>query len=226
MKLLVVIPAFNEGEVISSVLTRIPKKISGISQISVLVVDDGSVDFTAKTARKAGALVVRHEINRGLGAALATGFRYAKKKKFEALVTLDADGQHDPKNISKLIKPILKKKVDVVIGSRMNQQGYMPISRKIVNWFSNLFTWALFGIWTSDSQSGFRLFNKRAIEVIQLRSERMEVSSEILKEIRRNSLKLQEVSIKSVYTVYSLRKGQQLSNATSVMWRLLLQKFS
>ena len=82
MNLLVVIPAFNEGQVIASVIAKIPSNVSGIKKISTLVVDDGSWDNTAKIARKNGAHVVRHEINRGLGATLATGFAFARKKKY------------------------------------------------------------------------------------------------------------------------------------------------
>ena len=226
MRLLIVIPAFNESEMIRSVIARIPQKIAKIGSITTLIVDDGSIDNTAKIARQQKIKVIRHLINRGLGATLATGFRFARSNNFDIMVTLDADGQHDPQDIKRLIKPLVKNQADVVIGSRLLQANGMPWKRKLVNFLSNILTWGLFSVWVSDSQSGFRLFNKRAIERIRLRSQHMEVSSEILKEIHRNHLRLQEVSIKSVYTLYSLRKGQKLTNAPNVIWQLLLNRFS
>src|SRR5579872_1847680 len=98
MKVVVIIPAFNEERVIAKVLKKIPKKINDLNLIAV-VVNDGSTDQTEKIVKKHHRLVITHPINRGLGAALATGFEYARIKNFDLLVTLDGDGQHDPKEI-------------------------------------------------------------------------------------------------------------------------------
>jgi len=99
----------------------------------------------------------------------------------------------------------------------------MPVDRLLVNWLSNFLTWLLFGVWTSDSQSGFRAFSKKAIELLKLKTERMEVSSEIFAEVRRHQLTLTEVPIRVIYTAYSQRKGQSTLNALHVFFKLVLR---
>lgn len=224
-KLLIVIPAYNENQTILKVLTTLPRQLSKI-KVDTLVVDDGSTDGTRILVQKKRIPVVSHLINRGLGAALFTGFTYALTHHYDLLVTFDADGQHEASEIPRLIEPLLTEQVDVVIGSRLRGRGSMPKMRWAVNWLSNLLTFALFGVWTSDSQSGMRAFNKKALSQIHLRSQKMEVSSEIFNEIRRWGLRLVEVPITSRYTYYSLKKGQSLTNAPSVFWKLLLQRLS
>lgn len=225
MKLLIVVPAYNEKRTIHDVLTSLPQHFGQI-RVDTVVVDDGSTDGTRMVARKLEVPVVTHLINRGLGAALSTGIAYAQAHGYDLMVTFDADGQHKAIEIPQLIRPLLEGTADVVIGSRLKGQGSMPSSRWAVNWLSNFITLFLFGVWTSDSQSGMRAFNKKALSQIQLRSQKMEVSSEIFKEIRRCGLQLREVPITSRYTTYSLRKGQPLTNAPSVFWKLLLQRFN
>lgn len=225
-KLLLLIPAFNEEKVIGNVLKKLPKKISNIDQIQVVVVDDGSTDKTASIAKKHNAIVLRHAINRGLGAALATGFVYAQNNNFDYLITYDSDGQHSPGDIQALVKILINKKKDVVIGSRLLNYSAMPITRRVINFMSNFATWLLFSIWTSDSQSGLRAFGRYAIEKIKLKSQRMEVSSEIFKEISRLKLNFTEVPIQTIYTKYSLQKGQRIFNASNVFYKLLMQRFS
>lgn len=223
-KLLVIIPAFNEAEVIGKtvgeVMAAVPKGTS------VLVVDDGSNDATAELAKKAGAGVLGHPVNRGLGGALGTGLYWAKIRDFDYCVTFDADGQHDPKDIMPILQPLYYNKADVVIGTR-TKLGWkeIPGDRKLILTLSNWLTWWLFGIKTSDSLSGFRAFNRRAIEKIQLRTDRMEVSNEFFSEIKRHKLRLAEVPIKVIYTDYSRSKGQKNSNAVDVGVKLLLRLF-
>jgi glycosyltransferase involved in cell wall biosynthesis len=222
--LLVIIPAFNEakviGKTVAEVLAAVPKTAS------VLVIDDGSNDVTGKLAKKAGAKVVRHPINRGLGGALGTGLYWAKIKDFEFCVTFDADGQHDPSDLKKVLQPLYRNEADVVIGSR-TKFGWreIPTDRKIILSLSNCLTWWLFGIKTGDSLSGFRAFNRRAIEKIQLRTDRMEVSNEFFSEIKLHKLRLAEVPIRVIYTDYSRSKGQKNSNAVDVGVKLLLRLF-
>lgn len=226
MKLLIVIPAFNEERLIAQVLSSIPKKISGFNYISKIIINDGSSDNIKVIAHKLKTPIITHIINRGLGAALATGFEYARNENYDVLVTFDADGQHEGKDIERLIKPILQKEADVVIGSRLLSNSPMPLTRKIINKTSNILTFILFAVWTTDSQSGLRVFNKLAINKIRLKSQRMEVSSEIFKEISRLKLRLSEIPINSIYTSYSLGKGQKITNAPNVFWKLLLHRFS
>ncbi len=224
--LMVAVPAFNEDKMIGKILSSIPGTINGIGKILVVVIDDGSSDDTLKVAKKHRVIVLRHLINRGLGGVLGTAFKFAKKNKIDILVTLDADGQHKPSDIKHLIRAIINKQADVVVGSRLLKKSSMPLSRRLINIMSNIATWIFFGIWSSDSQSGFRAFSKKAINCIELRTQRMEVSSEIFKEIKRNKLKIAEVPIKAIYTHYSLTKGQKISNAAAVVTKLFIRSMS
>lgn len=223
MKLLIGIPAFNEEKMIVTVIKSIRKQAGKIGKPDILVVDDGSEDATAKYAGKQKVTVLRHIINRGLGGALKTIFAYAKLKGYDILVTFDADGQHNAKDLKKLIDPVLKGKTDVVIGTRWAVKNKVPFSRLIINKAANIVTYLLYGVMTSDSQSGFRVFGKDAIGLISLQNDGMEVSSEIFKEINRNKLHFTEVPIEAIYTDYSVSKGQRLSNAVNILVQLLLR---
>lgn len=223
MKLLIILPAYNEEEKIGEVLSNLPRRIEGISEIERLVVDDGSTDKTSEIAQKFKTTVLKHVINRGLGGAIGTGFEYARNSNVDIVVTFDSDGQHRPQDIEPLIKPILEKKSDVVIGSRFIKLKQMPSDRILINILSNIATYILFGIYTSDSQSGLRAFNKNAIYKIEIKTQKMEVSSEIFKEIKRNNLKFTEIPIQAIYTGYSRRKGQKNTNAIPTFIKLLLR---
>ena len=223
MKLLIILPAYNEEEKIGEVLKNLPRHIKGISEIEKLVIDDGSTDKTLEIALKSKATVLKHAINRGLGGAIGTGFEYAGNNEVDIVVTFDSDGQHRPQDIEPLIKPILEKKADVVIGSRFIKLKQMPSDRILINILSNIATFILFGVWTSDSQSGLRAFNKNAISKIEIKTQKMEVSSEIFKEIKRNNLKFTEIPIQAIYTDYSRRKGQKNTNAIPTFYKLFLR---
>lgn len=223
MKLLVIIPAFNEASAIGSVVRSVRKHMP---LADILVVDDGSQDETATQAKQQQALVVRHLLNRGLGGAITTGLSFAKLHGYDLVITLDADGQHNPLDALPMIDLIKNRKFDIVIGSRLSQgTSRMPWDRRLINWVANAITLVFFGVKTSDSQSGFRAFNRKAIESIRLKTERMEVSSEIFAEIRRLNLRHAEVPITVIYTDYSRSKGQQNSNQWSVGYKLVLRLF-
>lgn len=223
MKLLIGIPAYNEAQAIGKVIRSLPKKISGFKKLDVLVVDDGSIDDTAQIVKREKVRVLSHIINRGLGGALKSLFAYARENDYDVLVTFDADGQHLAGDIVKIVKPILNKKKDVVIGTRWKNRNAVPWSRYLVNQIANLLTLILFGIYTSDSQSGLRAFNRKAILKINVTTDGMEVSSEFFKEIKMNNLRLDEVPINPIYTDYSKKKGQRLDNAPEVFLRLLIK---
>ena len=224
MKAIVVIPAFNESAVIASVLKSIPKKIPGIDSIQIIVVDDGSQDNTAQIVAKAKTGVIRHLLNRGVGAATKTGIEYAKNKA-DIIVTFDADGQHNPKDIEKVIAPITVKKADLVIGSRLLNFQKMPLDRLLINWLANIVTFFLFGVFSTDSQSGLRAFSKKAVSLINFKGERMDFSSEILLEAKRHNLRVKEVPTTAIYTDYSRGKGQKNVNALPTLARLLIKLF-
>ena len=224
-RLVLILPALNEAEVLAGVLVRLKTGIKKLPLTAELVVvNDGSTDQTAVIAGKAGATVLTHLINRGLGAALGTGLAYAKKEQADFAVTFDSDGQHDPKDIVKVLRPLLADRADVVIGSRsLSREGKMPFLRRLNNLAFNVLTLIFFGKKTSDSLSGFRGFNRRAIQSIHLKTERMEVSNEFFAEIKRHRLRLEEVPIKVIYTPYSMRKGVQPGNVFAIIFRLVLR---
>ncbi|MFH1405258.1 MAG: glycosyltransferase family 2 protein [Patescibacteria group bacterium] len=220
MKTIAIIPAFNEEKTIAKVLDQVRGFVD-----EMIVVDDGSSDETYKQALQSGAIVLVHVINRGLGAALGTGFEAVKKLGADIAITLDSDGQHDPKEIPNFIKAI-EEGVDVVIGSRLLNPKGMPWHRILANTVGNIVTFLLFGAWVTDSQSGYRAFNKKALEKIRIRTNRMEVSSEIVSEVKRQSLKLKEIPIQAIYTTYSLSKGQSFMVGIKTLIKLLVRRIS
>lgn len=221
MKVIALIPAYNEETTIADVLTRTRPFVDGM-----IVVNDGSVDRTAQIARAHGATVVSHVINRGLGAAIGTGFAAAGRLHADVVVTLDADGQHDPAQIRTFIKAI-ENGADVVIGSRL-LTGFMgmPVHRRAAQVIGNLVTFCLFGAWVTDSQSGYRAFTRYALSKIEVRTNRMEVSSELIAETKRNRLKLVEVPITAIYTDYSLSKGQNFFVGLKTLLKLVVRRLS
>ncbi len=220
MKVIALIPAYNEETTLAAVLEKTAPFVD-----SMLVVDDGSTDRTGEIALAHGATVVSHVINRGLGAAIGTGFAAAMMLKADAVVTLDADGQHDPSEIPLFVEAI-KGGADVVIGSRMLGGTGMPWYRRVANRLGNLVTFVLFGALVTDSQSGFRAFTAYAIRQIEIKTNRMEVSSELIAESRRHKLHLVEVPIKAIYTEYSLSKGQSFLVGIKTLIKLVLRRIS
>jgi glycosyltransferase involved in cell wall biosynthesis len=185
------IPAFNEEHSIAHMVIEAQKFAD-----TVIVCDDGSSDLTAKIAGRLGAEVVRHEKNRGYGAAIRSLFKKAMDLGADILVTLDGDGQHDASEIPRLIQPIKQDKADIVIGSRfINETGSseMPFYRKIG---AQLITKMVNGSaknGISDSQSGFRAYNRQAIERLCVSEVGMGASVQILLEASKNNLRIYEV---------------------------------
>jgi len=222
MRLAILIPAYNEEKMLARVIQTLPKKFSGITHQEVIVVNDGSIDATREIALKHRVTVVSHWLNRGLGGALGTGFEYVRRHNFDILVTFDADGQHHPEDIDPVIRPIIKKKADVVVGSRfITKKGNMPWYRRMGTFGMNIITYALFWVWTTDSQSGLRAFSRHAIREITLKSNKMEVSSEFFNEIQTKNLKMIEAPIRSIYTSYSLNKGLKNIEGVRILFKLI-----
>lgn len=224
MKLAIIIPAYNEGPTIGHVIQRILAVDLPKIEKEVIVVDDGSSDQTGEIARSCGAVVVRHLLNRGVGGALGTGIEAALRRGAEILVTCDADGQHSPDDVRKVVEPIRIGQADVVNGSRMLASGGMPWTRRIANRLANLVTFVLFGIRTTDSQSGLRAFSYSAAKQIRIRTNTYEVNSEICGEIKRHRLRFIEVPVRAIYTDYSLSKGQGFMMGLKTLFRLILTK--
>ena len=210
-KTYIILPAYSEGKVIKEVIEDIKKQ----GYNNIIVVDDGSNDDTFKQAKSTGVITISHPINRGKGAATQTGIDAAKLLNADIIVTMDSDGQHDPKDITKLIKPILDNKAEVVIGSRMLNPKDMPQSRIVMNKIANLVTYIFFGSMVSDSQSGFRAYSKKAYNSVYTYLDRYEFESEMLGQIKNANLKIKEVPIKVIYTEYSKSKYKHMSRFSS-----------
>jgi glycosyltransferase involved in cell wall biosynthesis len=195
-KLVVGIPAYNEEKCIALVVARALDYSS-----SVVVVDDGSTDQTTAEALRAGATVIRHPVNSGKGVAVATLFEFAIKNEAQVLVLIDGDGQHDPAEIQNLAEKCLAGEADVVVGSRFIAKA-PSTTPKIRRWGQRAFnamTAIASGIYCSDSQSGFRAFNRRAFCAMRLTESSFSVESEMQFEFRAKGLRLAEVPISCSY---------------------------
>ena len=192
------IPAFNEEKTIAKVVLEAQKH----SQV-VIVCDDGSTDMTGEIAGRLGALVVRHERNLGYGAALQSLFNEARNLSADMLVTFDGDGQHNPGEISRLVKPLEEGVCDVVLGSRfIDKKGtsdmpkYRELGIKIITKLTN----GNGKNAISDAQSGYRAYNKHALECLSISENGMSASVELLKNIKTCGLTIAEVPISCKYT--------------------------
>ena len=217
-KTLIVVPAYNEAKVIAKTIEKLKNHVKD----DILVVDDGSIDKTFENAEKTKVKVVRHPINLGLGAAIQTGFAYAKKKGYSQLITFDGDGQHNPEDIKKLKKTL--DIFDVAVGVRTINRETMPVTKKIGNILLNILTAIFFGVYSSDSQSGLRGFNKIALEKMNITTNRYEVSSEILYEAKKANLKIGETPIDVIYTSHSIENGTNVGDGLKILWRMILHK--
>lgn len=197
MKSIAVIPAFNEEKHISDVVKKTKKYVD-----KVVVIDDGSSDKTADLAKKSGAVVLKHEINKGLGGALKTGIEYSRKHGFDMTITIDGDGQHNSKDIPLFTKKI-KQGYDFVLGQR-NVSKY-PLHKKIGNFFLCLLTNIISGTDIVDTESGFRAFSKKAVNKIKLIGTRYEIAAEIIYQVGKNNLK--STNVKLSESMYHRKKG-------------------
>ena len=195
MKISIGIPAYNEEKNIGVIITKL-KKITD----SIIVCDDGSDDLTAKIARDLGAIVVTHKRNLGYGAAIKTIFQKSKEIECDILVTFDADGQHRVEDIESVINPIKNNDSDIVVGSRfLNNENNVPSYRKLGIKVITQVTNASIKKQLTDSQSGFRAYNKQVINGITPSDAGMGVSTEILIKASRNNFRISEVPIKILY---------------------------
>ncbi|PJF28448.1 MAG: glycosyltransferase family 2 protein [Phototrophicales bacterium] len=187
----VVIPAYNEERFIGSVVLKTRQIVS-----TVIVVDDGSRDATAEIAEAAGAVVVRHEVNKGKGVALNTGFLKAKEYTPEVVITLDGDWQHMPEEMALVAAPILEGGADIVVGSRyLEKSSDVPVQRVIGHWGFTSLTNIVSGVSLTDSQSGYRAFSPAALEALTFSSNSFSVESEMQFLAKDHKLKVVEVPI-------------------------------
>ncbi len=194
-KIIAGIPAYNEDRFIGEIVQKAKKYAD-----EVIVVDDGSTDFTTQKAEAAGATVIRHEVNKGAGAATETCFNAARLRDADVLITLDGDGQHDPNEIAQVAVPVLLGEADVVVGSRfIADHRHMPAYRKlginIINWLFNLGCKAV----VHDTQSCFRAYGRKAIQSLRSNEQGFGFSVDLLIQSREKKLSITEVPISCIY---------------------------
>lgn len=219
LRIMAAIPAYNEEHAIGSVIT-LTKPLVDV----VVVIDDGSKDRTAKIAERLGAIVIRHRTNEGKGRAIKDAFKIAEKNRMDALIIMDADGQHDPESIPALLKPIKNKKADIVIGSRFldkNGTKEMPAHRQLGN---KILTWAT-GAGSQnnvkDTQSGYRVFSRKAFTQIDVIQEGFGIESEILIEAGKHGLKCKEIPIECKYKDLNAHTKGSVNHGVQVLAAIL-----
>lgn len=217
MKILAAIPCYNEEATIGSIVLKAKRHVD-----EVLVIDDGSIDETAKVAEEAGATVIKHKENKGKAFGVKNAFGYALENDFDVVLTIDGDGQHDANEIPNLLKPIADGEADMTIGFRFGRFTEMPLWRKIGKRVLDYAT----GVGAekiTDSQCGFRAFNRKAMEsfVKRLRGNGFSVESEQLVLAKDLDLKIAEVRISCRYKNLKTSKKNPFSHGPSVLRYIL-----
>ena len=214
-KITAILPAYNEEVSIGSVVLNTKKYVGNI-----IVVDDGSTDNTVEIAELAGAQVICHSSNKGKGAALKTGFEAVKSS--EIIITMDSDAQHDPKEIPKLIAPIINGEADIVNGSRYingnkkDTPSYRRVGQTVLDKATNLGS----GLDITDSQSGFRAFARHAVPAFRFSSVGFGIESEMLTDAANAGLRIKEVEINVRYDVDGSTKNP-LTHGIGVLMRVI-----
>ncbi len=191
MKTIALICAYNEEKHIKEIIEKTMKHVP-----NVLIVNDGSLDKTKDEVKKTKAKIVHHEINKGKGEALKTGFDYCLKNGYERIITLDADGQHDPNEIPLLLNK-MDEGYDIVIGARKREK--MPLIRRISNKISSRIISKKINKEIKDSQSGFRIINSDILKNINLETSNFDLESEIIIKAAKGGYKIGDEEIKTIY---------------------------
>ena len=192
-----VIPAYNAAPHIAGVIADVRAHLSGGL---IIVVDDGSTDDTVKEVEAAGGVeLVRHEVNRGKGAALSSGIRRAHELGMKCAITLDADGQHNPAEIPKFVEKWAQTGAPVIVGNRMDDPKDMPRDRLWTNRVTSWVVSRLAGQEVPDSQNGYRLFETGTFVEISLKSLRYEAESEILIKAGKRGARIESVPVETIY---------------------------
>jgi len=218
----VVVPAYNEARVVAGVVAELKPDAHRI-----VVVDDGSSDSTAEMAAECGAVVLRHPINLGQGAALQTGIEFALARGAERIVTFDADGQHRAADVARLIDALEGERADFALGSRfLGSAVNIPPLRRMLLRAATLFTRLTTGLALTDAHNGLRAMTRRGALRIRLRQNRMAHASEILGQIAASGLKYVEVPVTIDYSSYSRAKGQRSGDLIVILLDLFARRLA
>jgi glycosyltransferase involved in cell wall biosynthesis len=223
----VVIPLYNEAAVVGDVVRDLRTALAAhpAGAAGVVCVDDGSSDDSAAVAAEAGALVLRHAVNLGQGAALQTGLTYAlRDPDARYFLTYDADGQHQPSDALAMLDVLREGQVDVVFGSRFLAETTRPgLPRRLLLRAAVAYTNVSTHVRLSDAHNGLRALNRTAAEVIDIRQDRMAHASEIVSQVGQARLRWAERPVHVLYTDYSRAKGQPGLNAVNIVVDLLFK---
>lgn len=215
------IPAYNEQKLIGDIVKRCKLFVD-----EVIVCDDGSTDETAKNAQDAGAHVLIHKKNSGKGNAMKTLFDYAKKSKADIMITIDGDGQFLPEEIPKIIDPIIKNEIDIVIGYRFDDKEEMPAYRKLGNKMLDKVTNLASDLPFRDTQGGFRAYSRKAFDSILFSTAGFGVDSEILIDASRKGLKISEEKVTVIYNTGEKTSTKGPISHTSEVLGFLLESIA
>ena len=194
----VLIPAFDAAHTLGRLLDDLQPLVA---VDNIVVVDDGSTDQTSVTAKHAGAVVLSHAVNKGKGAALRTGFQYIlSSTKYDSIITMDADLQHDPKDVPKFLTAWQLGKSDLIVGYRKRLGSGMPVHRILSNAITSALVSARTGVRIRDSQSGFRMIGRDVLSSIEVQSDGYEAETEFLIKAARKGFRISGVPIATIYS--------------------------
>lgn len=216
----IIIAAYNEGRVIGDVVRKLKQEFP-----NVIVVNDGSSDATGPEATRAGAMVITHPVNLGQGAALQTGLELALKRRARFIVTFDGDGQHDGRDIDRMLDGLEGYHADYALGSRfLIYRSNVPYLRSLLLQIAVWFTRVTTGLRITDTHNGLRAMTLNGATHISLRQNRMAHASELLSQISASGLPYIEVPVHVNYSDYSLAKGQRLTGAVDIIIDLFAER--
>ncbi len=219
MKILIIIPTYNAEQTIEQLLDEVEKYVS---QENILVVNDGSIDSTIEKISKKNIAIIHHQKNLGKGAALQTGFDFALQKKYEAVITLDADLQHPPKYIPEFLQKYYDNNYDIIIGNRLHNTQGMPFHRKLSNTITTFLVKLKTGVNVFDSQSGYRFIHRKVLEKIHLSSSGFEAETELLLKAVKQKYTFGAVNIP---TIYNGEKSNMKNFSTTINFIKILLKY-
>lgn len=210
-----VIPAYDEEKNIGRIIRKTKKYVD-----KVIVIDDGSKDKTYEVAKRNSVFVLRHVVNLGKGAALKTGCDFAIKNNAKIIIALDADAQHDPKEIPNFLERL--KNNDIVFGYRRLNKN-MPLILKFGNWFINKTIKLLYGVNIKDSQCGYRAFTSKTYKKIRWVASDYSIESEMVAKTGKFNLKYKEIPIQTIYS--NRYKGTTVLDGVKIVLNMILWRF-